>query len=416
MATLPSPISPSTTPDLGPFVNEGTTAVHRLRRALADILTSVGADPSEPQELSRRFNLDKTLTWRISRVIREEDAWEAVAHIPGRPSIRALIDKLQTAGAAREFAESVWKAMEQFERFVEVHSGDRETLEIMVGVGNRPSAAKRMELFRKQGFQANGAAWGVQAKAHFCFHVMMPSADPTMVDLAAVSGLVELRRLRPNTPWTIASAQAWETDRPEIDAGPEPLFPDSAVDGVPIIPSFCTQPLPRLRTKRSPGGTQRFELTEGELGYTGAVTIVVGWKWTQTASIYGSVPDDTGEHGLHLSTPVEVAIHDLLVHRSLSFALRPEAAAYSELPGGPVYPTEGRGIGRMPMPEDVTSLGTHSPSMTALEFPRYQELVDFTLARLGTSAQDFHGFRHRVRYPTIPTLAVLRHPLLPPKP
>jgi hypothetical protein len=66
----------------------------------------------------------------------------------------------------------------------------------------------------------------------------------------------------------------------------------------------------------------------------------------------------------------------------------------------------------MPMPEEVVGLGGQPPNMTTIEVPRYQELVEFTLARLGRSADEFHGFRHRVRYPTIPTVAVLRHPLL----
>jgi hypothetical protein len=405
-------MSPIATPNSTPFLAEGSSAVHRLRRALAELLTSVGADPSEPQELARRFKLDKTLTWRISRVIREEDAWEAVGHIPGRPSIKALIEKLELSGAPAKSAEAVRDAMDAFERFVSIHSGDRETLEIMVGVGNRPSAAKRMELFRKQGFQANSAAWGVQARVQFSCHIMMPSADQGMVDLVSVVGLVDLRRLRPNVPWAIALAQAWEDQTPEIDARPEPLLPEEMVDGVPLIPEFCSKPLPSLRTKTSPGGTKRFEITDGILGYTGAATLVLGWRWARTASIYESFPNDTGEHGTNLSTPVEMMIQDLLVHRSLTFALNPSAAVYSTLPGGPRYPDEGPDVGRMPMPEEVVGLGGQPPNMTTIEVPRYQELVEFTLARLGRSADEFHGFRHRVRYPTIPTVAVLRHPLL----
>lgn len=395
------------------FTAEGTSAVHRLRRALADLIASVGADPTEPQELARRFKLDKTLTWRISRVIREEDAWEAVTHIPGKPSIRTLIQRLEASGASAESVRSLKEAMTGFERFVEVHSGDRDTLEIMIGVGNRPSAAKRLELFRKQGFQANSAAWGVQARVHFSCHFLMPASEPDKVETASVIGYVDLRRLRSNIPWAIGSAEAWETQSPEVDAGPAPLFPDEAVEGAPLMREFCSADLPALRTKASPSGSRRFEIADGRLGHTGAITVVLGWRWSRQPSKYEEFPGDVGEHGTHLSTPVELLIQDLLVHKSLGFALRPQAAIYSALPGGPRYPHEGPDVGRMPMPEDVVSLGSQPPSMTAIEVPRYEEIVARVLGAMGFSMQDFHGFRHRVKYPTIPTIAIFRHPLMP---
>jgi hypothetical protein len=395
------------------FTSEGVTTVHRLRRALAELLASVGADPSAPQELARRFKLDKTLTWRISRVIREEDAWEAVTHVPGKPSIRALVERLEAAGASPASVTAVLDAMAAFERFVEVHSGDRETLDIMVGAANRPSAAKRMELFRKQGFQANGAAWGVQARVQFTCHLLMPGAAADTVETATVVGLVDLRRLRSNVPWAMGSAEAWADDHPEVDAGPVPLFPEDVADGAPLIREFCSESLPTLRTRTSPGGGRRYELSGGVLGQTGAATVVLGWRWTRPESIFSSGLEDTGEHGSHLSTPVELFVHDLLVHHSLSFAHHPTAAIYSALPGGPRYPADGPKVGLMPIPDDVVSLGAQPPNVTTIEIPRYAALVDRIVSRLGHSLHEFHGFRHRVRYPTIPTFAIMRHGLVP---
>src|SRR5262245_57426783 len=92
--------------------------VHGLRRALSEILTSVGADSSQPQEMSRRFGLDKTLTWRIARVVREEDALEAVPHIPRKPSMRLFLTAMERSGASNAQVESVWKALSEFEQFI----------------------------------------------------------------------------------------------------------------------------------------------------------------------------------------------------------------------------------------------------------------------------------------------------------
>jgi hypothetical protein len=185
------------------------------------------------------------------------------------------------------------------------------------------------------------------------------------------------------------------------------------IGGVPVLPQFCSQPLPGLRAVRAPGGNSRFEITDGPVGKTAATTVLVGWKWPTEASMYcEKSPDEMGEHGIHLSTPVELAIFDLFVHRSLTFAFNPTAKVYSKLPGGPQYPMEGRDIGLLPMPNEVVDLGAGPPDTTTPELPNYREVATFAVERLGWSLNDFHGFRYRLRYPPIPALALLQHPLL----
>ena len=218
-----------TTLESKPFLDDGRSAVQGLRRALAEVLAAVGADPSQPQEISRRFGLDKTLTWRITRVVREGNAWDAIEHIPRRPSIGIFVSAMSKHGASAERIDKLWRAMTEFERFVETHSGDRETLDMMVSVPARKSAAKRLEAFRKAGFQANSATWGVRAKIQLATHIMSPGLKPGHVDIGTVCGLVDFRRLRPNVPWAIASINSWRgsgsledegllgDDRPPID-------------------------------------------------------------------------------------------------------------------------------------------------------------------------------------------------------
>lgn len=397
------------------FLDSGQSVVHGVRRALAEVLAGVGGDPSQPQEISRRFGLDKTLTWRIARVIREEDAWEAVPHIPRRPSIRIFVKRMAQHGATQAQLDSVLRAVDDFERFVETHSGDRETLEAMVSGTAKRSAEKRMETFRKSGFQANSAVWGIRARLQFSLNIMTPAAQPDMLDIATVCGFSDLLRLRANVPWAVASAIAWDTpDGAAADGGsaPLPLHPEGLFDGVPVLPQFCSDPPPALRTVRARGGNSRFEITGGPVGNTAAATVVLGWRWPTGVSIFQGSPGEMGEHGAHLSTPVEMAVVDLLIHRTLTFAMQPVARVYSELPGGPRYPTEGQDTGLLPLPDDVVDLGAGPPDTTTPELPRYREIVEFATQRLGCSINDFRGFRYRLRYPPIPTLALLQHRLL----
>ena len=399
------------------FHDGGQLAIRGVRTALADVLACVGGDPSQPQELSRRFGLDKTLSWRIARVIREEDAWEAVQHIPRRPSIGIFVDTMARHGASKQMLDVVWRAFEDFDRFVETHSGDRETLEAMVSATSRKSAEKRREVFRKNAFQANSAIWGLRARLHVGSNIMVPTAQPEMLEIATISGFVDLFRLRENVPWTIASAIEWDgpdgTTSSHEDARPIPLHTEGLVDGVPVLPQFSSNPLPNLRAVRAPGSNSRFEIADGPVGGEATATVFLGWKWATQVSTRQSSPDEMGEHGLHFWTPVETAIVDLFIHRSLIFAMQPVVRVYSELPGGPKYPTEGRDIGRLPMPEDVIDLGMGPPDTTTPEIPRYRELMEFAVGRMGFALKDFHGFRYRLSYPPIPAMALLQHPLQP---
>lgn len=400
------------------FIAESKGVLHGVRRALAEILGSVGADPTQPQEISRRFGIDKTLSWKIARVVSDADIGAVIRHIPGKTGVRIFLEAMERSGAKPERSDQVRRAIADLDRLIDTHSGDRDALEAMVGATSTRGSDKRMEAFRKSGFQANRAIWGVQARLQIGLNILAPSSVPGMLDIATVCGLVGLRRLRSNVPWAVASAVAWDTPTgtsAETGQTPEPLREEGLINGVPVLPEFCSNPLPGLRAVRVPGGNSRFEITDGPIGKTAAATVMLGWKWPTVASMYWEQsPEEIGEHGVHFSTPVEMGIIDLFVHRSLTFAMKPEARVYSMLPRGPQYPAEGRDIGLLPMPQDVTDLGEDPPDTTTPEVPNYHELVEFSTERMGYALREFHGFRYRLRYPAIPTLGLLQHPLLPP--
>ena len=63
------------------------------------------------------------------------------------------------------------------------------------------------------------------------------------------------------------------------------------------------------------------------------------------------------------------------------------------------------------MKECRIDLGSGPPDLTTPSLPRYPKLVPRVFERLGASARDFTGFRLRIAYPPIPTLALFRHSL-----
>jgi hypothetical protein len=385
---------------------------HRVRASLAETLSQLGIDPTKPQVMSRQLGLDKSLAWKTSRLVSDDDPFAAMPRLPGRSGQKILIKALEQAGATRDALKSVQDSMDEFERLVEIHAGDRETLEVMVANLSPQGASERDETSRKLAFQGNSAIFGVQARVQHTLHVVTPSATPDYVDIAVINGLVDLRRLRSDTPWAVAILRSYN------DAGIEKEYGHVAtLDGqtlppntLPLLKDFSSPHLPPLLTSRTTDGGVRFELPPGTVGNTGACTCVNGWISRAAGCIRRTPDDQFGEHGIHWNTPTEVAVFDLFVHRSLTFAHHPKAVVYSQLPGGPTYPRDGHERGMLPLSEPLIELGA-PPELTAPELPKYRSLVETATRALGFPTTDFVGFRLRLRYPPIPTMTVFRYAL-----
>jgi hypothetical protein len=279
-------------------------------------------------------------------------------------------------------------------------------------------------LHRKLSFRGNSATWGVQARVHLSSYILAPSAErDDMLDLGLLCGLLDFQRLRSDVAWAVATMSGFH-DEPRADSSTAlppgtihdldrftAVDPDYAAPGAaPLIGDFCSQPPPPLRAVPGAPGTRRYELVEGPVGKTAAVTCVTGLIRRGAAPRYRSTADQFGEVMVTLTTPVEMAILDLLVHRSMMESMPPSAHLYSLLPGGPVYPRAGRDHGLLPMSERVSELGSGLgvPDIVTPEVPRYTQMVRRMLAAGGWSLGDFVGYRLRIKFPPIPTLAVLR--------
>lgn len=177
------------------------------------------------------------------------------------------------------------------------------------------------------------------------------------------------------------------------------------------MPEFCSRPLPEVRTQVGADGVLRYQLVEGPIGNTAAASCVIGIfgrRFVRRVRVDG---DTIGEHNVRLYTPVELLIHDLYVHRELAYALQPETLLYNQLPNLPAYPEGGREGGRLPLPESLQDLGGGPPGTVIPELPNYAALLEGVFAARNWNLRDFHGFRLRMAFPPIPTLAVLRYDL-----
>jgi hypothetical protein len=395
---------------------EGQQAMHALRRALAGVVSALGADGLQSQSLSRRFGIDKTLAWRLTRAMREEDPWEALQFLPTRAGIDIFSQAMARAGAPEPALKQLSDAFDEFEQFVQDHARDRDTLEMIVSVPEGRSTEKKLLALRKGGFQCNSSLLGVRASLHFGLNIVAPSRiHADHLDIASISGLVELFRLRPSVSWPVATVKNWggaAGDLIDPARGVVPISPGEQDPDSPLMREFCSPRDLRLRVAEQPRGTFRYLMERGPVGYSASATIVTGRLHIATASSRQSFAGEAGEHGVNLCTPVEEVVCDLLVHKDLAFAMDVSARTYSQFPGRPVYPDPDAENLTLPVPNKVLDLGQTPPDPPSRATPWYPEMIARTATRMGHAADDFRAFRYRLQYPPIPSLVVLRHPLL----
>jgi hypothetical protein len=392
------------------FIEDAKGVLQYVRSSLNALVQAAGADPSQPQEMARRFSLDKTLTWKIARIVGSEDTWSAASHIPGRAGLRTFIDALERAGAPADRAESVREAMDQFEALIERHSGDRDTFEIMLGGVSEQIARRQSEAFRKMAYTGNSAIWGVQARAQLSMHLLAPSHKfKDGLDYGIVCGLIDFRRLRNDVPWAVASLLSYSDGGRPRHEPITPLDPALKSPEIPFLKQFCSDPLPDIRAVQAANDVTRYEFVEGPVGSTASATCVLGWCMPSFASRYRTPEDQLGECTATVSTPVEALYHDVYVHRDLDFPT-PKVLIYSRMPGGPSYPYDGESKGQLQVTEDLHDLGSPPDTMVP-GMPQHGQMVSYACERLGWPVRDFHGYRFRLRYPPVPSMVVMRFEL-----
>jgi hypothetical protein len=405
-----TPESPTAAPA---FDEHLRSAMASLRGALLELMAATNADPASPQDLARRFGVDKSLAWKMSKIAQEEDPVATVSHVPGNSGVRIFLTAFERAGAPADAVNAVKEAVDEFGRVVEIHASDRKTLEMMLGNLDGEVEQQRQESHRKLAYRGNSGMWGVRAKAQLSLNVLMPNADePAMADLVQVGGLIGFRRLRPSARWLLFRRERWSDDDPhppmDVVESLDPSYP--ADKGVPFIGEFSSDPLPQINVEIGEGEEQ-YELPPGPVGNTAAFTCIYGHVTRKVGPAYADRADEFSEIGCNVTTPVEHLLLDLLVHRDFEWAMRPELLMYSRLDGGAMHATVRRARNIMPIVEPPRDLGWVVGALATPVMPRYSKLVRYVFDRLGQGPADFRAFRFTMTYPPIPVAAIMQSTL-----
>ena len=261
------------------FPEHAKSVTRSLRKSFAEVLTSVGADPANQMSISERTRMTKTLAWKIAKIVQTDDPAVVFKQMPGGAGIRIFLENVQKAGAPLAAIETARAAVSEYQRLIAVHSGDRESLALLGNtLAAKDNRRENDEQHRRQFYQGASAIWGAQTRVHYKLSVIGPGAQPDVCDFATMTVRADFRRLRPDVAWVMASRRMVNDDGSDMPAREESLDPrhdDPATP--PIVEAFCSQPLPQLRRIKEDGpATHTFELEEGPVGNSAALTCAVG--------------------------------------------------------------------------------------------------------------------------------------------
>lgn len=378
-----------------------------LRAALIEMYSLVGADPGTPQETSRALGINKNLTWKVSRLMTSADALTVVPLMPGASGWDILLERFTGAGASPASVAKVKHALAGFDDVVTRHAGDRAQLELILDSMGCFDGTMPLEASRELAFRGNSGIWGVQARTRLTVAFVVPSkTEPDRLDAALISGLVDVRRLRPQLGWTLFRFRLYNDDGTMRQQSPESIEQGSE-RGLPrMLTRFCSANMPELRLQRGENNVTEYVLPGGPIGRTAGFTCFFG-EIMRGLPMHSTPENRRGEFTSGVSIPVETLVLDLLVHRDVRMGGAPEVGVFGTPTGRTINPTARSEESRLPLAEKLVEIAGAPPAIATPMVPRYSEIADVAYARLGYPGSAFRGYRLVLPFPPLSSTTIV---------
>lgn len=392
-----------------PFYTDYLESVRALRSGLIAAFEMLGIDSKRPRETARLLGLDKSLAWKITRIIHEEDAPRVAGSIPGTSGMRQVTQSFVDREVPRHIADSIEKAYVGYIEMTKIHSSDKNSYELMLdGMAVDVESQKKS---RQSAYRGNCGIWGIQSNVRVSAHVLsINKEDPSSLDYAGFGGMTGFQRLRPGQPWPIFQFLAHEdsgkpmrSDMVAISENPDPQFPL-------IINEFCKGSLPDLQLSRV-GNSTNYEFGDGIIGKTGSSDVFLGYIDQQPKPRYRDENNQFGELMCLIDTPIETLLFDLIVERELAERIEPESMIYGRVTGSHQDQDVRSQKNLVPFTERLKFLEPGAHMLTTPLVPAYSQLGDLVISRMGRSMTDFVCWRLVLEYPIMPSTVSIRFPL-----
>ncbi|MFK7960940.1 MAG: hypothetical protein AB8G96_10490 [Phycisphaerales bacterium] len=372
-----------------------------LRSGLSALLDAVPGGPSRPQDLVTTLSIDKVLSSRFLKAVRQRNPMAVVHLAPGPEPMRRVVRAARRRGTPADVADAAMQVIDAFEQLIRREAGDRGALNTMISSW-LPEARIEFEMRRKQAaFRAMSELRGCRTDVNISTVILHPSDDGEHIDIVWIFGFLGLQRLRPDARVKFAIrriADLGEDAAPRTPRalGGEPVAGMNAVR----LDQFCDAPPAMLQTHTA-GDATHYELAGNDIGPRSGVDLVC--VEVNAGEMPRFVPAGSGRKGFvfaEVSIPSAVLHFDVLVHQDVYPGQSPELLLYDTvLEGVADVNDRSRDADRLDMQESAVSLGTGTGAWRTTDSPNQVELIGHVLDRMGWDAGAYRGYRTRIECP-----------------
>lgn len=398
------------------FDNEVGATLGRLSGALAALVAAVPGPIRRAADLQRVLGVDAKLGWQAFRMATASNPVQNGFDVPAKRSMTRLLQAARKRRVPEAVVQHAADAFDAFEAVIQDHAGDRQSFESML-CGLPQVDPEEIDLHhRRAAFAAQSHFLGVQARTRFVCQLLKPGSDHDAADAVLLGGFISLRWLRAaHAPFVISRVRLSDLDGIiRGQAQHEPLDPTSPQGtGVSLLSDFCSNPLPRLRQRANPNGYIVTEMIGEGVGNPWASSFATGEIMRNAMPRFRSEHNPSIGLGRGVRTPCEVLLHDLLVHEDTFGPIKPEVLTYSNHQQNEYVPYRDRAADILPLKTEVKHLGRGAEALRTGDVPRYTEMIQYALDRMGWDGSRFEAFRCRVEFPIMPSSVVVGFDLPP---
>lgn len=388
---------------LGAFRSECDAAITVMRQSLRDLAAATNSDPLRPQDVSRRFGINKNLTWKLARVLLADDSFEAIGMIPGPEGVEIYLRAFESVGAPLARTEAVREAMRRFDAIVTRHFGDRSQLEVVLD-GLRSDG--NLESPRRMAFKGMAGVFGLQARVRLTAQILTPTTTgptttgPDTADIALIVGLAGIQRLRPigSLPMFRAGPQ-----HPDRLPSPQPFIAsEGSAQPDFLLRDFSTFPNATVNAKEGAGGRFTLELSEGPLGRMGESDLFFATVTRGVMNLRATPGDTTSNLVTSISLPSEAFASDVFIHRSIPALETLRTSIHATLSQPLSEDEQQRRASRLPIDTTPIFIEDLSKGFGVAGVPRYEEMILRAFESLPADPSEFRLVRVAMQYPPAP--------------
>ncbi len=407
-----TPLARQAAPPDGGFEQDTIEAVARVRASFARVIELTCPGSKAAGAVAAAFGIHRKLAWQVTKVAYADDPFAAARHMPPARSVDVWFKAAGTAGVPEALVGQAREAWARFDALADRHASSRAEFDMLLESCGGSSEDGSDVKWRQMAYLGNAFTWGAHCRTLMAFCVLMPSDDRERYFHAVqVRGLIGFRQTRAGVRWIVNQSVVVDDQSrltPGLDRRPLDAAGAAQHAGVPVMPAFCSDPMPKLERRIAPDGIIHDEFLAGPVGHSGERTLVTGEVVRNIGPVHATEDDRVAHFGTAVRTPAEVLHYDLLVRIGLFGPVDRVLRLFSDV----ASPISFDDRDALETSARLVPLGRGLSLAHTPDLPGYADLTASVCEAVAIKPEEYELFRVRIEYPPLPTTVMIRHPLL----